>query len=895
MKTQPWWRVAVPHKDIREGQFDETVFAANLSDVVHGNAPPDYQSPSVFFKKTYVTKGIANLLSNVNGRLSGGKGDAIIQVQTAFGGGKTHSLLALYHFFNNAGKVGKSAALSEIIKSSSIKKTAINVKIAVFVGTSADPKGKTLWGEIADQLGSYSFLREYDRDKVSPGKDKILELLNKDGPVLILIDELMEYATKAAAVKIGNSTLLAQTLAFVQELTEAVAVSKDCVLVFSLPSSVLEQFDQEAAEALLTTLQKISGRIERIYTPVEGEEVYEVIRKRLFDEYGDPAIRKELAEELSRTYRELGEELPPEAKEARYREKIVAAYPFHPELVDLLFDRWGSLPQFQRTRGVLRLLAEVVSDLYKKEDLSSLVLPSNVDLSNSAIRRELVKQIGNEYESVINADICGTASNSSRINNEMGSEYSKYKIATGLSTAIFLYSFGKRGVSAQRIRLAFLRDGMPHSISKVVTEALTKMVEELWYLHTDEARTSYYFVSQPNLNRIIVDKSESIADANIEEYTRQILDKISGSDLEVYMWPKTSGDIPDTKRVKLVLLDPSHAYASKSSTQFLTELYENYASSYRTYRNNVLFLLIDKIEYEGAGKAIRRLLALRAIKEDRFITQTLSEENRRMLDGKLKESDQEVSVRLAACYKHLVKGIASTQLDLGLPPIGERLNISRRVRDRLKEEEMLLDRVAPKLILEKVFAKEDDRKKIKDIWESFFRFTQLPLLENENVLRNAVLQGVKNGTFGLLQDDKLFFEEDAPYTSYTEDSFIVRQSVVQAMRPEGLERGSSPLIPSGTGSMGPLVSARSSKSDVPPVKRINLTFDAPWNKLSEIMRGVVMPLIDEGAEVSIEMKLEAKSESGISKNTIDNKVKETLKQIGAKINTEKEEERAGGA
>jgi len=890
MKTQPWWRIAVPHKDIREGKFDDTIFAANLSDVVHGNAPLDYQNANVFFRKTYLTKGLTNLLSNVNSRLMGGNGDPIIQVQTAFGGGKTHSLLTLYHFFKNAGAASKSSAISDIMKSSSIKKTPIKVKIAVFVGTSADPKGKTMWGEIADQFGNYSLLREYDRDKVSPGKDKILELLRKNGPTLILIDELMEYVTKAAAVKTGDSTLLAQTLAFLQELTEAVAVSKDSVLVFSLPSSILEQFDQEAAEELLTTLQKISGRIERVYTPVEGEEVYEVIRKRLFDEFGDLSIRRELAEELSGLYRALGEDLPPEAKEARYKEKIIAAYPFHPELVDLLFDRWGSLPAFQRTRGVLRLLAEVVSDLYKKEDSSSLILPSNVDLSNPLIRRELVKHIGNEYESVINADICGASSNSNRINNAMGSEYSKYKIATGLSTAIFLYSFGKRGVAAQRVRLAFLRDGMPPSISKVVAEALNKMVEELWYLHTDEARTNYYFVSQPNLNRIIVDKSESIADNGIEEDTHQILERISGSDLEVYLWPKTSGDIPDTKRVKLALIDPGHSFGAKDTTDFLTGLYENYASSYRTYRNNVLFLCVDKSEYEGARKTIRRLLALRAIKDDRFITQTLTDENRKMLDGKLKDSDQEAAVRLAACYKHLIKGNASTHLDLGLPPLGERLNVSRRVRDRLKEEEMLLDKVAPKLILEKVLAKDEDRKKLKDIWESFFRFTQLPLLDNENVLKNAVFQGVKNGTFGLLQDDKVFFEEDVPSASYTEDSLLVRPSVVGAMRPESSREGLRPLVPSALHPTEQSTPARSyDGKESPTFKRVNLTFDAPWNKLSDVMRGVVMPLIDEGADVSIQMTLEAKSESGISKNTIDNKVKETLSQIGAKIKTDIED------
>jgi hypothetical protein len=891
MTAKPWWNVAVPHRDIREGKFSESVFAANLGDVANGQAPEDYQDPEIFFRKTYLTSGLSNLLLDVANRLAGkGKGDSVIQVQTVFGGGKTHSLVALYHFFKNSAQIQHSNALRAVTKAKSFPTPMGPVRVAVFVGTNAAPKGKTIWGEIADQLGAYSMIKEYDVDKVSPGKDKLLQILHRGKPCLILIDELMEYATKAAGVKVGNSTLLSQTLAFLQELTEAVAISKNSVLVFSLPSSVLERFDQEAAEELLATLQKVSGRIERIYTPVEGEEVYEVIRKRLFDEFGDEEAQKEVADAYSKLYNELGEDIPPEAKELRYKQKIMKAYPFHPELIDLLFDRWGSLPSFQRTRGVLRLLAEVVADLYKKEDPSSLILTANVDLANAALRRELVKHVGNEYESVINADITGVDSNSARINSQMGSEYSKYKIATALSTAIFLYSFGKQGVGAQRVKLAFTRSTMEPSISLVVTEALGKMVDELWYLHTDDSRTSYYFVSQPNLNRIIVDKSESITELTIDEEMLKFATTLAGSSLEVLLWPKSSADIPDTKRIKLVMVDPGHLSGLKATRDFLSDLYENYASSYRTYKNNVLFLILNKDEFEGVRKSIRRLLALGAIREDRFIVQTLTEESRKTLDGKLRDARQDVEVRLTSAYKFLIKGGSSSPpIDLGLPVAGDKLNISRRVYERLKEEEILLDKIAPKTILDKVFSESDERKSVKEIWESFFRYSQLPLIENENVLKSSIFQGVKNGSFGLTRDDTVYFVESLPESAYLEDSYIIRPELAKKLKGSTVGLGAEVTSPKGflppvEGSN--VIIARSDSTRTSKYKSVNLSFNAPWDKLSEVMTGVVRPLIQDGADVSIRIVLEAKSDLGINKDTINLRVKETLNQIGARVTEE---------
>ena len=240
-----------------------------------------------------------------------------------------------------------------------------------------------------------------------------------------------------------------------------------------------------------------SGRVEAIYTPVEGEEVYEVIRKRLFDDLGEKAIHRKVADEYLELYRQLGEEVPPEYREEDYKRKMAKAYPFHPEVIDKLYERWSTFSTFQRTRGVLRFLAEVLGDLYKREHPAPLIQPAHINLANTSIRTELVKHIGNQFDGVIASDITGPNANAPRIDKEMGSEYSKFKVATNLATAVFFYSFSgaaeRRGITVQRLRVAFLREGIPFPI---VGDAIKRLDDELYFLHSD--KSLYYFLSSPN-------------------------------------------------------------------------------------------------------------------------------------------------------------------------------------------------------------------------------------------------------------------------------------------------------------------------------------------------------------------------------------------------------------
>lgn len=268
---KPFSSIAIPHKNILEGKLTMDVFAADLWEVFKGRAPTEYQNPEVFFRKTYITAGLRNLLEVAQKRLKGEGGDPVIQLQTPFGGGKTHALIALYH-----------------------KAAEWKANVVVIDGTALDPKDVTTWEELERQLvGSIERLK----GKTSPGKEKLREVLEAHQPVLILMDEILEYITKAAGEKVGDSNLASQVLAFIIELTGAVKTLDRSLLLLSLPSSVLERYGKDAEEAF-QQLQKITGRVEKVYEPVHEEEINPVIRRRLFSSIDEKEAKRVVDEFL---------------------------------------------------------------------------------------------------------------------------------------------------------------------------------------------------------------------------------------------------------------------------------------------------------------------------------------------------------------------------------------------------------------------------------------------------------------------------------------------------------------------------------------------------------------------------------------------------------------------
>ncbi len=883
MTLKPWREVAVPHRDIREARFDESTFAADLADVIADRGPVEYRDPETFFRKTYPTEGIVNLLAAVLSRLAGKDGEPVIQIQTPFGGGKTHSLVALYHLFKAEGECRRSELLERVLERSEV--TAIpEAKVAVFVGTAADPlKGKTPWGAIAEQLGRYELLQEHDEHRRTPGKDLLHKLLG-EAPVLILLDEIAQYVAKCVEPreieKSGGSTdagraYQTQVLSFMQELTETVKVLPRAALVVTLPSSA--PYGEEG-ELALQQLQRITGRMEAVYEPVKGVEIYEVIRKRLFEDVGDSREAKRVADAYWELYQRLGDEVPSAVREPAYRDKIRRAYPFHPELIDLLFERWSTIPTFQRTRGVLRLLAEVVADLYRQEHPAPLIQPAHVSLSNPRIRRELVKHIGNEYEGVIASDIANTNAKAQRIDRQMGSEYARFGVASGLAISIFLYSFSgseRKGAGIPQLRVALLREGIP---APIVGDALHHLKDVLWYLW--EEGGFYWFSTEPNPNRIIVEREDVIDEDQIRQEIHERLQDLAGDEMRVYLYPRGPQDIPDTKELKLAVLADE-----QSSEEFIRDLLEKTSLTFRVYKNTLVVLVPDAGEMAELYRLVKRYLALRSIRDDKPLVKRLSHDNREALERKLRDAEKGIAYRLLSAYRRLFKlGAAGLEwFDLGLPTVGVRETLAKRVCSFMEARELLLNRIAPRHVL-KVLGEETE-KPFDDVYEAFLRYPNLPMLASRSVLEQAVLRGVEEGIFGLRVEDRVFFKKPVPRVSL-DGAFLVNKEVIPEVSEseDGTAAGGEERKPayeaekdSGESSEGALRVAEPSET----VGSLDWRIRLPWAKLSDFLRGVLLPLQQRGAEMELELHLRVHPKEDIGR--LKDQIYETLEQIGAEL------------
>ena len=432
---RPWREVARPHPDVAAGRYRQAEFAADLSQVVRGQADAKYQDPVEFFARTYLTEGMRGLMVQALRRITGRGGEPVIQLKTAFGGGKTHSLLALYHLLRGRAPMERLPGVPELLREAGVEQPP-PARVAVVVGTALNPARerrppnlqgitiRTLWGEIAAQLAEqagdpklYDSIRAADRRGVPPGSDALRTLFDACGPCLILVDELVAYARKIYGVEGLPAGAFDAIQTFIQELTEAVRASRNTVLVATIPESDIE-IGGEAGQETLARIEHTFGRMEAIWKPVGSEEGFEVVRRRLFLPLYDEPARNEVCRAFATLYRENRSDFPAECREARYAERMNACYPIHPEVFERLYSDWSTLERFQRTRGVLRLMAAVIHDLWVRNDASPLILPGSVGLDAPAVRDELTRYLPEGWTPVLEGDVDGRNSGPFRIDSE---------------------------------------------------------------------------------------------------------------------------------------------------------------------------------------------------------------------------------------------------------------------------------------------------------------------------------------------------------------------------------------------------------------------------------------------------------------------------------------------
>lgn len=847
---KPFMSIAYPHDDILEGRLTMDVFAADLWQVHIGKAPQEYKDPELFFKKTFLTRNLDNLLSIAQKRLQGKGGDPIIQLQTPFGGGKTHALIALYH-----------------------KAKDWKVKVVVLDCTVFDPRERTLWEEIEFQLKGKVELLE---GKVTPGRQKLYDILSENQPLLILIDELLEYITKASGIKVGDTSLASQTLAFIQELTTTIKNLDKTLLIITLPSSILEQYDQNA-EKLINQIQHIIGRVEKIYTPVEEEEVASVIVKRLFSQIDEKGAKENIEQFLD--YAERESLFPRGMDKYYYREKFMKSFPFQPEVIDVLYKRWGSFPSFQRTRGMLRILAMVVHSL--RNSSKPFIRLGDIDLRNQEIRRELIKHIGNEYDSILASDITAPDSGAKKASEDLGSAYLSYDLGTKCATTIFMYSFSggpDRGITLQELKLCCADINYPSSI---ISDAVEKLREKLFYLSDG----GLFFTNQPNLNRILFQKMDIIQDKAVEEEEKNIIkDNLSrlNEKFEVYVWPFKTKDVPDTKKLKLIIL-------KEYSEQNIIEFVENFGDKPRVNRNTLIFLYPLKEERVGFSRLIREKLAWQLIKEDSSLN--LTNEQIEEVKNKLKKLQEDTRSMLRNIYRFaaLPSKEKLKEISLNISTHGRALDLE--VYNKLKSEGEILENLSDIVLVSKYL--KNNYVSISNILDSFYTLPGEPRIVGEEVLENSIREGVKKGLFGVGK-----IELGKPVCKYfKKDCFIELSDQEVIIKPELCEEmviKESKIVEDYFSNQKANFAGTLEEDQVQGcthtskiIKKLFLKIPVPFGRLSNIY-DLIRRLNLSFKELKIFVEINAEN-GKMTEDEYENSVKETLKQIGIEEYVEKSE------
>jgi predicted AAA+ superfamily ATPase len=782
---KPWREVITPHKDVASGRYQQAEFAADLWQVHLGEGTDEYRDPVEFFRRTYLTESLKGILVGAIQRLAGKGGDPVVQLQTNFGGGKTHSMMALYHLISGVAP-GELAGIDAVMQDAGAK-TLPPARRVVLVGSKISPGNpvtkpdgtvvRTLWGELAWQLGgkkAFARIKADDEKATSPG-DVLRELFKEYGPCLILIDEWVAYARQLHDQSDLPAGGFETQFTFAQVLTESAKLVKNCLLVISLPASDttgsphtqaddVEVGGQRGREAL-DRLRNVVGRVESSWRPASAEEGFEIVRRRLFEPLADPAQFKNrdvVARAFADLYRTQQAEFPPECHDADYEKRIKAAYPIHPEIFDRLYTDWSTLVKFQRTRGVLRLMAAVIHSLWEKGDKNPLILPANVSIDDTRVQFELTRYLSDNWVPVIEKDVDGPSSLPLRLDGEVPN-LGKFAACRRVARGIYMGSApltkaAHRGIEDRRVKLGCV---MPGESPAVFGDALRRLAGAATYLYQDGPR--YWYSTQPTVTKLAEDRAEQLKrdpDKVVQELEGRLRKDLErkGDFSRIHPMPQSGQDVPDDLDARLVVLGVDHPYSKEpgsAAESAAKAILESRGNTPRLYRNTLVFLAADKIRLQDLDEAVRKYLAWESILAEK-VTLNLDPQQVKQAETQKVAADGTVTARLPETYQWLLVPVQTTP-QVAIEWQALRLSgqdaLAVRASKKLKSDELLITGFAAtrlRMEMDRVPLWRGDYVAIRQLAEDFARYIYLPRLKNAGVVIEAIRSGL--GLLTWMQD-----------------------------------------------------------------------------------------------------------------------------------------------
>lgn len=826
-KTQvglkPWREVITPHRDVIDGKYQQAEFAADLDLVQRGIGSSEYTDPIEFYRRTFITDGLKDLLRIALKRFNKQSEEPVIELQTNFGGGKTHSMLALFHLCSGI-SLDKLPGLDQVCSEVGIFSVP-KASCAVLVGTAFNPSKvdlkpdgtevHTLWGELAWQLGGvtgYSQIAESDKKRVAPGARALANLFNTYGPCLILIDEWVAYARNL----VSKSDLPAGTydtqLTFAQQLTEATKQVPNALLLISVPQSINEIGGSDGQIAC-DGLKNVVVRLAYQWRPATGNESFEIVRRRLFEPIKtneDGTSRDAVVRSFTDMYAINKAEFPSESREPRYRDLLTSAYPIHPDLFDKLYEEWSTLDRFQRTRGVLRLLALTIESLWNGNSKDLLIMPSSIPIDDNDVKNELVRFLDNQWEPIISQDVDGAQSiptNLDRDNPNFGRVSACKRVARSLymGTAPGA-NRQQKGINDQSVKLGCVMPGEPIG---VFGDALRRLGDRGKYIQQDGDR--YWIDTSPNLNRTADDYKESYLqdrDDLINELNI-LLDKEGkkrGKFSGTHSGQISDSEIPDTQDTRLVLVAAQYPHIRKNemseAMKWIKKCLISKGNTPRQNMNTLVFLAADERNLNNLVIALAEKRAWQRVLDERLLLNlTANQENQAA--SRIENALNTINLRIPETWSHLIVPY-QTEPGSGEPLLeqktlsGGRGSLPERAGEKCIQEDLIFEQIGARIIRDKLNSflwKNKPHIQVRDLVNWCRKYLYLPRIAFDQVILDSLVNPLAamsgESTFYLadsFDENTQRYEGLRPQQSSgtqlpSLNSFIVKVAVAEAQTP----------------------------------------------------------------------------------------------------------------
>ena len=780
MSLKPWREIIVPHPDVLNGTFQQSEFAADLTAVRTGKATPEYGEAKAFYERTFITEGMGRLLTQVAQRLNGKGGEPVIQLQTAFGGGKTHTMLAVYHLASRQCPLEQLVGIPAVLERAELRDVP-QARVVVLDGSAHAPGqpwkyGKqtirTLWGELAWQLGQadgYAMVKAADESGTSPGKDVLRELLTRYAPCVVLLDELVVYIRQFAESQPISGGTYDSNLSFIQSLTEAAKLVPNAVVLASLPESDNQAGGPRGVSAL-KALEAIVSRVHALWKTVAPEEAFEIVRRRLFERISDLKARDQVCRAFADAYVAEGAKVPQETQESRYYERMVQSYPIHPEVFAQLYEQWTTIDGFQRTRGVLKLMAKSIFRLWQDDNKDLMILPSSLPLYDGGARNELIYYLGPGWDAVMDRDIDGERAETTLLEVKE-TRFGSLQAARRVARTVFLSSApssvnarsGVRGIDRARILLGCLQPGQASSL---YSDALNRLSGQLHYMSSsgDKAQeaTRYWFDTRANLRREMEERKQRFEDKNeVRGRMSDIVKKLSagGTFFDGTHIFTPHSDVPDDGALRLVVLPPECFYTKlepRLANDAVLEHIRNNGTKPRYRSNRLFFLAPDHGALTRLRDSIRVALAWGSIVEDvGALRLTLDNLQVEQAKNELRSSESILQQVARECFKWLL--CPSQENPLGnssveaFPLNTSGAALGAEIERLCIGNELVIPTWSPihlRTKLRELYWKSDKPSiKAADFWEDSLKYLYLPRLKDRGVLAQAIVKGAGTRDF----------------------------------------------------------------------------------------------------------------------------------------------------